>query len=406
MLEDRPRIKYAFDVKDVQPMSNGAYPKIWVMKEEYQSEIVTRIKEYYDNTESKPFIEVICTLAEQLVKDQEQELRKEFVQLQSINQLEKKYLDEICKTYLQLLQSSVAYCILSRCGIAEGTFSDQLNFRGIEQFNTMATLSELGNTIVTIVKPILMLIGKRVFELDNHNKKSIANAFKVDYNALKRESENTHRNIPKSVIQEGRVQDDNRIHESRGISSSEFQDRSRNDAYDRKVWKDEDELSSGTSWRNIPEPTIERRVNESSESSGRSGTTKIRYNYGSDEKDREYNRGVESNKSVSVDSRDESNSSISRGDSQDRDYIQLNFFPSIQQQKEIIKIGADEEKAPIFMPIDDEPFVKHTYKVSENDRDKGTPFRSADEVRIYESTDTATLQTNILNNIRNSCFME
>lgn len=169
--EDKQRIKYVFDVKDVQPMTNGALPKLWDMKDVYQSEIITCLKDYYNISESKSFIENICTLTEQLVKDQKQELRKEFVQLQSINQLEKKNLDEISETYMQLLQSSVAYCILSRCGITEGAFSNRLNFRGIVQFNTMATLSELGNTTATIIKPILMLIGQQVFELDKENKK-------------------------------------------------------------------------------------------------------------------------------------------------------------------------------------------------------------------------------------------
>ncbi|HAB60403.1 MAG TPA: hypothetical protein DCE48_06835 [Lachnospiraceae bacterium] len=73
-----------------------------------------------------------------------------------------------------------------------------------------------------------------------------------------------------------------------------------------------------------------------------------------------------------MDSRDESNSGISRGDNQDRDYIQLNFFPSIQQQKDIIKIGADEEKAPIFMPIDDIPAI---VKDQNNNSEKGIQSR-------------------------------
>lgn len=394
--QDKPRIKYVFDVKDVQPMSNGAYPKLWTMKETYQSEIITHLKKYYDNPESKAFVEVICELAEQLVNDQKQELQKELVQLHPINQFDKKNPDEICKTYLQLLQSSVAYCILSRCGIIERAFSNRLNFSGIEQFNTMATLSELGNATATIVKPILMQIGQQVFELDNQNKKSIANALKADYNALKHESDNIHRDVLKSVKPEGRVQDDSRIHESRGVSSTEYQDGSRNDANHRKVWKDENELSTGTSRWDIPESTIERRANESSESSGESSTTKIRDHYESDEKDREYNGGVESNKSVSLDSSNESNSSISRGDSQDRDYIQLNFFPSIQQQKDIIMIGADEEKAPIFMLSDD---VSVIGKDQKNVGEKEIHSSKEDKEIIVKSTESDTLQVNVRNDI-------
>ena len=387
--EDKQRIKYVFDVKDVQPMTNGAFPKLWAMKDAYQSEIITCLEAYYNTSESKSFIENVCMLAKQLVKDQEQELREEFARIQSIKQMEMKNSDKISETYLQLLQSSVAYCILSRCSIAEEEFSHRLNFRGIEQFNTMATLSELGNSTATIIKPILMLIGQQIFELDKQNKKSIANAFKVNYNALKRESKDVYDINLKLKIQEGRSQNDSRIQESRGISSTKYQDGYRDDANDRKVWKNENELSTGTSWRYIPESAIERRANESSESSGERGPAKTRDHYKSDEKDREYNRGTESNKPISLDSRDESNTSISRGDNQDRDYIQLNFFPSIQQQKDIIKIGADEDKAPIFMPVDD---ISVIVKDQKNNSEKKIQSRKEEKEVSDRLTEKDALQ--------------
>lgn len=57
------------------------------------------------------------------------------------------------------------------------------------------------------------------------------------------------------------------------------------------------------------------------------------------------------------------------------DYIQLNAFPSIQQQKGIIMIGAEEEKAPIF-------------KLKKEDKD------AADKLVFY----------NYMNNMENSFF--
>lgn len=42
-------------------MTNGAFPKLWAMKDAYQSEIITCLKDYYNTLESKFFsFVVIC----------------------------------------------------------------------------------------------------------------------------------------------------------------------------------------------------------------------------------------------------------------------------------------------------------------------------------------------------------
>ena len=99
----------------------------------------------------------------------------------------------------ETLADSIAYTVLKRCGMDEKELSDEIEFPYIHEFNTVETLSHIGNSVSDLSKPVLMEIGKAIGAYDRENvrnaetknlgEKGLANTSDTRYNALKRESE-------------------------------------------------------------------------------------------------------------------------------------------------------------------------------------------------------------------------
>ncbi len=72
----------------------------------------------------------------------------------------------------ETLSDSIAYTALRGCGIDEAELSGQIEFPYIHEFNTMETLSHIGNSISDLSKPVLMEIGKAIRAYDRENERN------------------------------------------------------------------------------------------------------------------------------------------------------------------------------------------------------------------------------------------
>ena len=99
----------------------------------------------------------------------------------------------------ETLADSIAYTVLKRCGMGDAELAEEIQFPYIHEFNTVETLSHIGDSISDLSKPVLMEIGKAIGAYDRENdrreasknlvEKGLANSADTRYNALKRESE-------------------------------------------------------------------------------------------------------------------------------------------------------------------------------------------------------------------------
>lgn len=329
-----PRLKYVFDVSDVTPGKNGKTPLLWEMKNIHEKNITSYLENKYqhENKSGQSFkdyiIDLSTTLVDNIFDDNYNEL---------LNSVQDSFLDGLFEEsikviYRDLLESSVAYTLLNRCGYD----TTDITFDEISSFNTLKTISHIGAVTSKIVGPVLHDIGQKIFELDKLNEKTVARDVNVRYNTLKRESEYV----------EGGKENETRLYESRGIRNSGDSIRSVNDTRNREIRSNEDELSQRESGGNLREHDPGRDSNESYSRDRESSAEPIRTNNNSDDVSTKDNRRNETKQSISLDTGNEQYSSFSRGDNSNGDYIQLTLFPTIQQQKDAIEIGAENE-API-----------------------------------------------------------
>ena len=327
-----PSLKYVFDASDVFPGREGSLPMLWEMNNKYSESIINSLESKYGHTSSGTFEDRILELSKEIVSNNYEDNYNELLNYKKDSFLEDLYDETINVLYRELLESSVAYTILYRCGYD----CEDITFDEIYNFNTVQTLSHIGALSSRIVNPILHEIGQQVFELDKNFEKAIANQENVYYNTLKRESESL----------EGGIQNENRLYASRGIRDTSDSVRSNDEKRNREIRENENELPEGTSDRNLRKHDSRGNFNESHNGDRGRSTETNGSNSTTNEERAENNGGTETIKSDSLDSSNEQYSSFSRGDNSDGDYIQLTLFPTVQQQKDAIEIGA-ENKAPI-----------------------------------------------------------
>lgn len=157
------------------------------------------------------------------------------------------------------LSESVSFTILSACGIEVQKYSSKFEFSYIHEFDTMDTLSILGDAANELAKPVLLEISKtvRAYEKLRFQKKEIENASHPEYNTLKRESEaNNQQTAERGNNDESELREKWRLHDS-DVEGQRSTGRDSNE-----VRNDAGNLSQGESERNLfsyaPEGDVER----------------------------------------------------------------------------------------------------------------------------------------------------
>ncbi|HAX51797.1 MAG TPA: helicase [Clostridiales bacterium] len=259
-----PKLKYVFDVADVHKAKRiGRTPYLWKMREEHADAIIARLENIYGSTDqSHGFPDRLLEIAERIAYDCYEDAADDMAYL-----TQGSFLEELDEHSLQVrlrdtLQASIAYTLLSRCGVEPDIYADEMNFQYISDFNSVPVLSQLGTSITEQCKPVLMEIGKTIHAYDLEiSKKSIANTTNQSYNALKRESEGRQPILRKTPhLLEGQRQEEKEeennerridVSEERRLLHSEYQNgRTATDRLN-KIRADEKELSEGIQERNL-----------------------------------------------------------------------------------------------------------------------------------------------------------
>ncbi len=192
-------LRYVFDISDVHKTRQfGRFPNLWELKEEHQETVLDHLEQLYGSTSKEAdFTTRIQEIATAIASDCYEELASDMEYLKEGSSLED--LDELnIKVRIrETLVDSLTYTILKRCGIEENELAAEIEFPYISDFNTVETLSQIGNSISDLSKPVLMEIGRTVREYDRSQfsipeklqEKGLANPPEIHYNALKRESE-------------------------------------------------------------------------------------------------------------------------------------------------------------------------------------------------------------------------
>ena len=141
----RNTLKYYFDVSDTHEGYYGSRPvPIWQMDKRYEQPVMERLADRFGGTEGGDLADFLMQTAENAVEDN---LPDYLAQLKDCT--ENSFLEEldgfnIEVIYKRLAANSVAYMLLSRCGLDADGYFEREDFADITNFNTPATLNAIG----------------------------------------------------------------------------------------------------------------------------------------------------------------------------------------------------------------------------------------------------------------------
>jgi len=310
---ERPRLRYVFDVSDVHKARRiGKDPYLWEIREEHKDTVLAQLEKTYGATgKDNSFEGRLIEIAGRIAQDSYEELLQPLGYLKEGSFLEELDGQNIAVRTRETLSDSIAYALLSRCGADMEEWKEEFDFSFINEFNTMDTLSVIGNATADICKPLLIEIEKTVAAYDrqaarqrasekakektdgvhtdtveknpeenkseNLGKFSLANTPEPRYNALKRESDlMTRTDIPiyvtgeqtnKNIKMEG-IAYGTDIREERGLPDTQPDTQQRAGGATGQVRADAEELS-GEAY----EGRLQRNADERDAESTLSGDT-------------------------------------------------------------------------------------------------------------------------------------
>lgn len=181
----RNTLKYYFDVSDTHDGYYGSRPvPIWQMNGRYEQAVIERLSDRFGNTESTDLASALMETAKNAVEDNLQDYfsqLKGFTRDSFLEELDDLNV-EVC--YRRLVTNSVAFMLMSRCGLDTNEHFDREDFEGIINFNTPATINALGIATSDISEMALKEISLAIqnLQIAPLYQKAKANIIKAEYN--------------------------------------------------------------------------------------------------------------------------------------------------------------------------------------------------------------------------------
>ena len=329
-------LRYVFDISDVHKARRiGRFPQLWEMREEHQEAVLDRLEGIYGETDRQAgFTDRIREIAARIALDCYEELASDMEYLKEGSFLEELDGLNIAVRVRETLADSIAYTVLKRCGMDDAELAEEIQFPYIHEFNTVETLSHIGDSISDLSKPVLMEIGKAIGAYDREHarneasknlvQKGLANTSDTRYNALKRESETED---VQPTTQTGNAgergnNDESDLREERGLHDTDVTGGRAAGGDAHEIRTDEEELLTGTQEGDLHRASAERETERASSDHSGAGRAEDGISDSADGGSRGRDGGTESSRSDEMGGDDEQHQALGGGNRAERAGIQ------------------------------------------------------------------------------------
>ena len=159
----RNTLKYYFDVSDTHEGYYGSRPvPIWQMDERYEQAVMERLSDRFGDVESTDLASDLMETAKNAVEDNLQDYFSQLKDCTKDSFWEELDDFNIEVIYRRLATNSVAFMLISRCGLDTNEFFDREDFADIVNFNTPATINAIGVATSDIAEMALREISQSI----------------------------------------------------------------------------------------------------------------------------------------------------------------------------------------------------------------------------------------------------
>lgn len=223
----RPKLKYVFDISDVHKARRiGEFPDLWEVTPEKEEAVIKHLESIYGETKKNvSFVDKITGISLKIARECYKEVTDGLKEVQEGSLLDGTNDSDMQVQLWVTLAESIAYTVLSGCGMDMGQLKDGYLFGYINKFNTTDTLSVLGNAINSQVKPLMTEIGHAVRQYEKQAQKEFTNISRKDIENVQDRDYNNNRNssIEKDTVERSKGNETG-IQAGRGLPGTGYRD--------------------------------------------------------------------------------------------------------------------------------------------------------------------------------------
>ena len=314
-------LKYVFDVADTNSKYGKSF-RLWSIPKPYENDVIESLENKYGELENKDNLaEAIKSVSKIIAEDNMSDYLSDLLFYRDNSALEEVSEEDVKNVFQLLLSNSIAYSMMNRCGINPNDYFKEDDFVYVLTFNSFDTINRLGlatseisemglREIYSTVRSLRINEIEKIRTFENERNKE------YDYN----ESNN--------IAERSDIDGSNNLYHTRGLrdSRSSIGGQESEQSSNREIRNDEVKISERTQETSIHNIVDERPINRTFDRDTESSRNEDRRNSISNEETREYNRGIETNKSNEVGITNEQLEDVSRGDSDERINLRLNNY--------------------------------------------------------------------------------
>lgn len=203
----RNTLKYYFDVSDTHEGYYGSRPvPIWQMDERYEQAVMERLSDRFGDVESTDLASDLMETAKNAVEDNLQDYFSQLKDCTKDSFLEELDDFNIEVIYRRLATNSVAFMLISRCGLDTNEFFDREDFADIVNFNTPATINAIGVATSDIAEMALREISQSIRNVqiaEKDQNRTFAQKMQAQYDKGRQQPERSEYNERNHLQQTG-----------------------------------------------------------------------------------------------------------------------------------------------------------------------------------------------------------
>ena len=205
----RNTLKYYFDVSDTHEGYYGSRPvPIWQMDERYEQAVMERLSDRFGDVESTDLASALMETAKNAVEDNLQDYFSQLKDCTKDSFLEELDDFNIEVIYRRLAANSVAFMLISRCGLDTNEFFDREDFADIVNFNTPATINAIGVATSDIAEMALREISQSIRNVqiaEKDQNRTFAQKTQAQYDKGRQQPERSEYNERNHLHETGRL---------------------------------------------------------------------------------------------------------------------------------------------------------------------------------------------------------
>ena len=167
---DRPRLRYVFDISDTGTRPNSRTPWLWQLEEQHKGPVSAMLERSY-GVAGDDLAQQLTDVAGKLASEYWDEHQQDFRYIVDGSFLEEYDDFNIEVQFKAAATVSIAYALMSRCGLEPEQYFGHEDFMPIFDFNTPATVGALGTAVSQVNQQVLRQIGVTI---QNYEREQLA----------------------------------------------------------------------------------------------------------------------------------------------------------------------------------------------------------------------------------------